>query len=434
VVVVSAVCQDGGTGKRRYKKSVPKENDNQQKVRRFPCFLPETWLRFSLCYTGIERRRSDFSRNRKFPGGSLVRSAAKLACITLVSVTWTTQAALAQPLVTGGLTLYYDFDEIVGNEFLDESGNGFNGAINVGDPGDITPGTLTLETVNAKRGAGAANFSQSTNVADLPVYVDVDGANITTNFPGQLPSTAITIAAWVNVTSNNTVQSVFQARTSSGGHGVPHFQLNASGRLRMTFRDQTGNDVAQSIVYTNGDAMSGPSYPVNEWFHYAGTYDMATNVFAQYYNGVQIAMGSGTPALLGDWGGQLSGPAPNFFAAGIGAIYDSGERRFDGLMDDFYIFNRALEATEVQTLFTGLTADFDNDKDVDGADFLKWQADFGTSTNADDLLNWESQYGEVSDTLEALGAATAVVPEPSTFALATFVGLALASSRRKRRC
>jgi len=39
LVVVSAVCQDGGT----------RNADNKKDVD-IPCFLPETWLRSSLCY------------------------------------------------------------------------------------------------------------------------------------------------------------------------------------------------------------------------------------------------------------------------------------------------------------------------------------------------------------------------------------------------
>ncbi|MBN1852874.1 MAG: hypothetical protein JW829_09125, partial [Pirellulales bacterium] len=83
-------------------------------------------------------------------------------------------AATAQPLVTGDLTLYYDFDEIFSNEFLDESGNNFHGTIHEGDPfTETNPGTLTIEATNMVRGAGAARFTQSLYSIESPVYVDV---------------------------------------------------------------------------------------------------------------------------------------------------------------------------------------------------------------------------------------------------------------------
>ena len=288
--------------------------------------------------------------------------------------------APAQPLVTGNLTLYYDFDEIVTNaddekEFLDESGNDFHGTIHEGDEFDIDPGTLTLDTENPLRGAGAANFRQSPNGTDLPVYVDVHGEDITENFPERLPTGGLndlfglTIAAWVNVTANDIEdQSVFQGRTFDGGHGAPHFQLQGSGRLRMTFRNQTGGTVVNAPqLFVDGTEDSGEAYPIDEWFHYAGTYDADENIWAMYYNGQQLATGEGTGEDLGDWGGRVENG--DFFAAGFGAVYDSGGRRFDGLMDELYVFNRALTPQEISVLATPVTpGDCNGDGLVDAAD------------------------------------------------------------------
>ena len=64
-----------------------------------------------------------------------------------------------------------------------------------------------------------------------------------------------------------------------------------------------------------------------------------------------------------------------------------------------------------------LAADFDNDGDVDGDDFLVWQASFSVDaggdadgdgdTDGDDFLLWQSQFGS------GAGAANASVPEPT---------------------
>jgi len=56
--------------------------------------------------------------------------------------------------------------------------------------------------------------------------------------------------------------------------------------------------------------------------------------------------------------------------------------------------------------------DFDIDNDVDGLDFLKWQRGFGSTYDANDLADWEANFGTVAP-LSAVAAAT-TVPEPTT--------------------
>ena len=252
-------------------------------------------------------------------------------------------AAFAQPLVTGDLTLYYDFDESVGDQILDESGNGFDGTIVEGGAN-----ALVIDTVDPLRGPGAGVFQQSTNPLDDPVFVDVGGENITENFPEELPTDAITMAAWLRLTANmSNDQSVFQARSQDGSFSVL-FQVQGDGRLRMTLREQQNNLTVVNVRrYTDGsDDNTAAVFPVGEWFHYAGTYDAGANLWALYFDGAMIASGSGTGHPIGDWGGVPS----NFFAAGVGAIYDSNLRNLDGAVDELYVFHRALSAQEIETL------------------------------------------------------------------------------------
>ncbi len=83
-------------------------------------------------------------------------------------------------------------------------------------------------------------------------------------------------------------------------------------------------------------------------------------------------------------------------------------------------------------------ADFDEDDDVDGADFLAWQRGYLTGTthsqgdaNGDgvvdhlDLGIWQGEFGGLSP-----HATTATVPEPSLLALVAFCLLTLAGSHR----
>jgi len=71
-----------------------------------------------------------------------------------------------------------------------------------------------------------------------------------------------------------------------------------------------------------------------------------------------------------------------------------------------------------------LLADFDNDNDVDGADFLAWQR----NTSLGNLADWESEFGMTGGAL----AASSAVPEPST-GLLLLTGLGFAMLFRPRR-
>jgi len=67
--------------------------------------------------------------------------------------------------------------------------------------------------------------------------------------------------------------------------------------------------------------------------------------------------------------------------------------------------------------------DFDQDGDVDGADFLAWQRDPSVGS----LTDWEANYGMVAPPVSASSAA---VPEPSALFLGVLVSLIGGSSRR----
>ena len=75
-----------------------------------------------------------------------------------------------------------------------------------------------------------------------------------------------------------------------------------------------------------------------------------------------------------------------------------------------------------------LNGDFDNDGDIDGADFLAWQR--GQSPHplsASDLADWQANYG-----IATLGATTAV-PEPATLALILLPSILLLSRGGRER-
>jgi hypothetical protein len=96
-----------------------------------------------------------------------------------------------------------------------------------------------------------------------------------------------------------------------------------------------------------------------------------------------------------------------------------------------------------ETVTPGNNADFDNDGDVDGADFLTWQKNLGATgqpnkstgdatgdgaVNAADLAEWQQHFGGAP----AAGAASSV-PEPASGLIAALGLAVVAVGRRSRR-
>src|SRR5690606_26407166 len=122
---------------------------------------------------------------------------------------------------------------------------------------------------------------------------------------------------------------------------------------------------------------------------------------------------------------------------------------FPGLIDEVALYDRALTADEIALHFlaaTRLAGDFNDDGQVDAADYTVWRNSFGeeldplTRADADgdgvvtalDYLVWKAHYGRHTGE----GALLAhQVPEPGALAVAVaMVSLAALSRRRRSAC
>ena len=88
-----------------------------------------------------------------------------------------------------------------------------------------------------------------------------------------------------------------------------------------------------------------------------------------------------------------------------------------------------LEGQIVASRSLGAAGDFDGDGDVDGSDFLAWQRGFGTTFTAQDLLDWQTNFGGA---LLATSSSSAV-PEPSSLVVALVFGFLAIQTKRRRR-
>jgi hypothetical protein len=97
----------------------------------------------------------------------------------------------------------------------------------------------------------------------------------------------------------------------------------------------------------------------------------------------------------------------------IGGLFNTSGVTTQDVVGRYSTQDGLINLLDVEYSTAGLEGDFDNDGDVDGRDFLRWQR--GQSPNplsASDLAAWQTNYGA-----SGLVAAVATVPEPHAVAL-----------------
>jgi hypothetical protein len=233
--------------------------------------------------------------------------------------------AIDSAVSTAGLLAYYKCDETTGTTLSDSSGNGKNGTL-VG-PATFGPGkignALILTATNGVDGGASGGYAQ------LP-------AGLLTSIQ------TMTVAAWFMVNSNTKFQRVFDFGTSSttssmyftpfGSTGTPGFPQFS---IRTVLTD--GGLNKEDLVGTTAITIS-PA-----WHHVAVVLD-ATGGHLYLDGGLVFSNAAMTlrPADLGampnDWIGRSEFPNDPYF---------------DGDIDEFRVYNRALTAAEVLALFNG---------------------------------------------------------------------------------
>ncbi len=211
------------------------------------------------------------------------------------------------------LVIYYSFDEFT-DVVTDLSGHSRDGTV-VGD--------VTFEPEGLY--GGAARFANG-------AYFDLDGPSVP---PENIPTSAITLAAWARCENTGDHHAIFNARAGDSTWLV-HPEFRSGGNFRWLLRSAGGTtmfDISAGVVAWD------------EWMHYAGTYDKATARGTLHINGmaVQSANVSAGAEIAADWNQ----------GARVGRNIDNA-RPFTGLMDEFCLFTRALSEPEIQVLMEGV--------------------------------------------------------------------------------
>lgn len=155
---------------------------------------------------------------------------------------------------------------------------------------------------------------------------------------------AITIDAWINPGSVSQAQGAGIVAKGSFRDGAYAIDIINPGTLRFFFYQ---GDLGVYQVLKVGWLTPAK---LNMWSHIAATFDSATGVLNLYDNGALVAS-SNAPAgtKIGVNNHELSiGSRQNGGSGGGEGTYDL---TFAGLVDEVEIFNRALSAQEVQSLY-----------------------------------------------------------------------------------
>ncbi len=147
---------------------------------------------------------------------------------------------------------------------------------------------------------------------------------------------AMSISAWVNVTTQPSNQTMAFAGVFSGANDVVDIlQYTDAGGAKSVQYDHDRTCVATGIISTSTTLTTGT------WHHIVGTYD-------------------GTQSRLYLDGNLVAGPTNeggngscNASEIGIGALNNGATYKFSGLVDEMGIWSKALSATEIADLYNG---------------------------------------------------------------------------------
>ncbi len=304
-------------------------------------------------------------------------------------------------VINDGLIIYMKFDETSANtcsggvnDACDSSGFGRDGTWN---------------------GTAASNTAIPTlNFPNLrSVDLDGDSDYVAINSP-QLPTGDFTYAAWINVDSTSDEMIVMSP--NSGGQNELIFRVS-SGRLN-TFTNNTSRMNSTSTLSTN------------VWTHVAVTRSGST--IRHYINGIQDATTANDAGVL------------NFDTCPvyIGTDVDSGcsgglGNYYDGQIDEWRAYNRALTTAEIATLangdilyLSGATFTLQDQLDIDGDIYLNSGVLDVDSTNnygvtlAGDWVNQGGVFMGQQGTVTLDGGAQNIVNDETFYNLAKTISTA----------
>jgi Tfp pilus assembly protein PilX len=211
----------------------------------------------------------------------------------------------------GAANLSWKFDEGTGSTTMDGSGHGNTGTLHGG----------ATWTTNSRSGK-AISFN------GVDGYVDC-GNNASTNLTGD-----VSMAAWVKPMGAYYDQKIGANQNGTyGGYKLCVY----NSKVEFEVRD------AANTAWLNRNVAGGTMLTVGNWYHVVGVYSEAGHTIRTYVDGDLDRELTGLPAnaLASTTGTFIIGREP----------FDDTAYFWNGIIDDVRVFNRALTASEIQTLY-----------------------------------------------------------------------------------
>ncbi len=220
--------------------------------------------------------------------------------------------------LTDGLVGYWKMDDNVsGNNqtLTDASGSGFNGTTKYG------------ANTSGMSCTGVGKYGLGCSFDGTDDYVDLPNLGITGSGKNQ-----VTVSAWVNPAANQ------MNRVFTFGVDTVSMLLDSSGYARCYIRNSAN---------TQGNNTSTATIPLNSWTFLICTYDGQTTRL--FINGSQNI----TNQLTGDLRNNEGAVPGTGYSIGNGIQWPglTYYEYFNGKLDDVRVYNRALSAQDVRTLY-----------------------------------------------------------------------------------
>lgn len=234
----------------------------------------------------------------------ILRFSAYFAIMIIIGAcVLSVQADLKDPT----LSVYYSFDK-KGDTVEDGSLSGNDGTVE--------------GNANWEKGVFGNAIELETNV-----WINMNGPEFENG-----PIDGFTLAVWVNHTGSGDPQTLLDALGTANASGLYHMEIRPGG-----FRFFHRNGANAAIFNLN----PGPVIDADKWVHFAGTYDSDSGDIKTYIDGKETHTAKGEGKLDAVWD----------VSAGIG--HHKNGRWYQGLLDEYYLFGRALSADEIQQVMDG---------------------------------------------------------------------------------
>ena len=289
----------------------------------------QSWLTTSLSSTTTTARTLTITATENTettPRTAIVTVSPSCACGASKTITVTQAGRLTNISDT-----YFNFP-LDGNA-VDVSGNGLTGTI----VGGVTPTTDRFGNTT-----GAMNFNGTTGYIGIPLTTGVGTSDYTVSY-------------WAMPDATN---AGYVLTKEQSGVGTNQFRFGGTGSYFSVFSDASSNTIGSNITYTPTAAV---------WAHYV-IVRKGTSI-QLFVNGILQSSITSSQILNNS----------NTVGYGIG-VQSSGTVTFKGSIDDLRMFKHALNTNEIQSLYTGLMADYPFNNSITDKSPLNWASNVGTST------------------------------------------------------